>query len=62
MKKIIASGVPLLLAGGYCASLSAACQMVSGKTIEYSVNVSQAVSTLTSAISPSAPCYTATEG
>ncbi|WP_396334581.1 hypothetical protein [Klebsiella pneumoniae] len=42
MKKIIASGVPLLLAGGYCASLSAACQMVSGKTIEYSVNVSQA--------------------
>ncbi|HBU3570511.1 TPA: type 1 fimbrial protein, partial [Klebsiella pneumoniae] len=37
MKKIIASGVPLLLAGGYCASLSAACQMVSGKTIEYSV-------------------------
>ncbi|WP_199917830.1 hypothetical protein, partial [Klebsiella pneumoniae] len=30
MKKIIASGVPLLLAGGYCASLSAACQMVSG--------------------------------
>ncbi|HBX6903632.1 TPA: type 1 fimbrial protein, partial [Klebsiella pneumoniae] len=42
MKKIIASGVPLLLAGGYCTSLSAACQMVSGKTIEYSVNVSQA--------------------
>ncbi|MBO2025494.1 hypothetical protein J4733_07425 [Klebsiella pneumoniae] len=32
----------LLLAGGYCASLSAACQMVSGKTIEYSVNVSRA--------------------
>lgn len=42
MKIIIASGVSLLLAGGYCASLSAACQMVSGKTIEYSVNVSQA--------------------
>ncbi len=33
--------------------LSAACQMVSGKTIEYSS--SPPVSTLTSAISPSAP-------
>lgn len=42
MKIIIALGASLLLVSGYCASLSAACQMVSGKTIEYSVNVSQA--------------------
>lgn len=41
MKKIIVLGVFFLLVGGYCVLLLVVCQMVSGKIIEYLVNVSQ---------------------